>query len=274
MEEERKKKIKNSKIIINCNFKAKKSLRRQSLITDTNMKNEYTQTEEIFFKMHWSYFSGQYKIMSSNKLGDYLNSNNFDISSNLFGQLKRSNFYKKQIDDNLKTLNRLNGMNPVTRAKSFNNKIILNNKNSIFLNGINNNINIIANKKFLNNNVNRNNVNTNDNEQKNNMDNHDDLGEDNKMKIINNQNNKLFNFTIDNNSNHDIITKQFKKNSSPFSINIMKNKQNAVVRNNQKEEGNINNNFLSTKYNNFNNKSYKDNIKLKMAKSSTSFYKK
>ena len=274
MEEERKKKIKNSKIIINCNFKAKKSLRRQSLITDTNMKNEYTQTEEIFFKMHWSYFSGQYKIMSSNKLGDYLNSNNFDISSNLFGQLKRSNFYKKQIDDNLKTLNRLNGMNPVTRAKSFNNKIILNNKNSIFLNGINNNINIIANKKFLNNNVNRNNVNTNDNEQKNNMDNHDDLGEDNKMKIINNQNNKLFNFTIDNNSNHDIITKQFKKNSSPFSINIMKNKQNAVVRNNQKEEGNINKNFLSTKYNNFNNKSYKDNIKLKMAKSSTSFYKK
>ena len=272
MEEERKKKIKNSKIIINCNFKAKKSLRRQSLITDTNMKNEYTQTEEIFFKMHWSYFSGQYKIMSSNKLGDYLNSNNFDISSNLFGQLKRSNFYKKQIDDNLKTLNRLNGMNPVTRAKSFNNKIILNNKNSIFLNGINNNINIIANKKFLNNNVNRNNVNTNDNEQKNNMDNHDDLGEDNK--IINNQNNKLFNFTIDNNSNHDIITKQFKKNSSPFSINIMKNKQNAVVRNNQKEEGNINKNFLSTKYNNFNNKSYKDNIKLKMAKSSTSFYKK
>ena len=165
-------------------------------------------------------------------------------------------------------------MNPVTRAKSFNNKIILNNKNSIFLNGINNNINIIANKKFLNNNVNRNNVNTNDNEQKNNMDNHDDLGEDNKMKIINNQNNKLFNFTIDNNSNHDIITKQFKKNSSPFSINIMKNKQNAVVRNNQKEEGNINKNFLSTKYNNFNNKSYKDNIKLKMAKSSTSFYKK
>ena len=274
MEEERKKKIKNSKIIINCNFKAKKSLRRQSLITDTNMKNEYTQTEEIFFKMHWSYFSGQYKIMSSNKLGDYLNSNNFDISSNLFGQLKRSNFYKKQIDDNLKTLNRLNGMNPVTRAKSFNNKIILNNKNSIFLNGINNNINIIANKKFLNNNVNRNNVNTNDNEQKNNMDNHDDLGEDNKMKIINNQNNKLFNFTIDNNSNHDIITKQFKKNSSPFSINIMKNNQNAVVRNNQKEEGNINKNFLSTKYNNFNDKSYKDNIKLKMAKSSTSFYKK
>ena len=61
---------------------------------------------------------------------------------------------------------------------------------------------------------------------------------------------------------------------SSYSINIMKNKQNAVVRNNQKEEGNINKNFLSTKYNNFNDKSYKDNIKLKMAKSSTSFYKK
>ena len=269
MEEERKKKIKNSKIIINCNFKTKKSLKRQSLITDTNMKNEYTQTEEIFFKMHWSYFSGQYKIMSSNKFGDYLNSNNFDISSNLFGQLKRSNFYKKQIDENLRTLNRLNGMNPVTRAKSFNNKIILNKKNSIFLNGINNNMNIIANKKFLNN---KNNINTNDNEQKNNIDNHEDLGEENGMKMINNQNNKLFNFTIDNNSNNDIITKKFKKNFSPFSINLTKNKPNGI--NNPKENGNTNKNFLSTKYNNFNNKSYKDNIKLKMAKSSTSFYKK
>ena len=36
----------------------------------------------------------------------------------------------------------------------------------------------------------------------------------------------------------------------------------------------MNNNYLETKYNNFNDKSYNDNIKLKMAKSSTSFYKK
>ena len=34
--------------------------------------------------------------MSCNKLGDYFNNNNFDFSSNLFGQLKKSNFYKKQ----------------------------------------------------------------------------------------------------------------------------------------------------------------------------------
>ena len=269
IEEERKKKIKNAKIIINCNYRSKKNLKRQSLITDTNMKSEYTQTEEIFFKMHWSYFSGQYKIMSCNKLGDYLNNNNFDISSNLFGQIKRNNIYKKNIDENLRTLNRLNGINPVTRAKSFNSKIVFNNKNSIFLNGIKNNINIIGNKKFMNNNINKNN--RIDNEQKNNGDNHEDLVGQNRMKILNNPNNKLFNFTIDNSSNN-MINKELKKTSSPFSMNLIKTKQNENARKFKKEEGN--NQFLSTKYNNFNDKSYKDSIKLKMAKSSTSFYKK
>ena len=273
IEEERKKKIKNAKIVINCNFKTKKFFKRQALITDTNMKNEYTQTEEIFFKMHWSYFSGQYKIMSYNKLGDYLNNNNFDISSNLFGQLKRSNLYKKQIDENLRTLNRLNGINPVTRAKSFNNKILLNNKNSIFLNGINNNINIIGNKKFLENNMNRNN-NKFDNEQKNNIENNGELRKENRMKISNNSNNKFYNYTIDTNANSNFLNKEPKKSTSPFAIHLLKNKQNSKLRNNQNGDGNINNKFMSTKYNNFNDKSYKDNIKLKMAKSSTSFHKK
>ena len=172
IEEERRKKLRNSKIFINCNIKTRKNMRKQNLITDSHVKNEYTQTEEIFFKMHWTYFSGQYKIMSCNKLGDYFNNNNFDFSSNLFGQLKKSNFYKKQIDENLKVLNRLNGINSVTRAKSFNNKIIFNNKNSIILQGVNSKININDAKKYLNNNLKKNNnINKNDNEQKNNIDN-------------------------------------------------------------------------------------------------------
>ena len=275
IEEERRKKLRNSKIFINCNIKTRKNMRKQNLITDSHVKNEYTQTEEIFFKMHWTYFSGQYKIMSSNKLGDYFNNNNFDFSSNLFGQLKKSNFYKKQIDENLKVLNRLNGINSVTRAKSFNNKIIFNNKNSIILQGVNSKININDAKKYLNNNLKKNNnINKNDNEQKNNIDNYGDINGQNKIDIINNKNNKLFNFTIDNNSNKDLLNKEPKKQSTTFAINIIKNKQNGIFRNNIKEGINMNNNYLETKYNNFNDKSYNDNIKLKMAKSSTSFYKK
>ena len=273
IEEERRKKLRNSKIFINCNIKTRKNMRKQNLITDSHVKNEYTQTEEIFFKMHWTYFSGQYKIMSCNKLGDYFNNNNFDFSSNLFGQLKKSNFYKKQIDENLKVLNRLNGINSVTRAKSFNNKIIFNNKNSIILQGVNSKININDAKKYLNNNLKKIN-NKNDNEQKNNIDNYGDINGQNKIDIINNKNNKLFNFTIDNNSNKDLLNKEPKKQSTTFAINIIKNKQNGIFRNNIKEGINMNNNYLETKYNNFNDKSYNDNIKLKMAKSSTSFYKK
>ena len=273
IEEERRKKLRNSKIFINCNIKTRKNMRKQNLITDSHVKNEYTQTEEIFFKMHWTYFSGQYKIMGCNKLGDYFNNNNFDFSSNLFGQLKKSNFYKKQIDENLKVLNRLNGINSVTRAKSFNNKIIFNNKNSIILQGVNSKININDAKKYLNNNLKKNN-NKNDNEQKNNIDNYGDINGQNKIDIINNKNNKLFNFTIDNNSNKDLLNKEPKKQSTTFAINIIKNKQNGIFRNNIKEGINMNNNYLETKYNNFNDKSYNDNIKLKMAKSSTSFYKK
>ncbi len=269
LEEEKKKKVKAAKIIINCNFKAKITRRRQTLITDSNMKSEYTQTEEIFFKMHWSYFSGQYKIMSCSKFGNFVN-NNFDISSsNLFGQLKRNNLYRKNLDDNLKTINKFNGMNPVIRAKSFNNKIILNNnRNSVSLNGANNNVNIINSKKYYNNNIKKTNININknDNEQKNNADNN------NNIQL--NKNNKLFNFTMDKTPKNNIMNKDMIKTSTSFPMNIVRNKQNIGARIVPKGEGNINNNFISTKYNNFNDNQYKDNIKIKMAKSSTSFYKK
>jgi hypothetical protein len=230
------------------------------------MKSEYTQTEEIFFKMHWSYFSGQYKIMSCTRI--VINNNSgFDFTANIFGQLKKSNLYSKQIDDSFKTINKLNGLLPVNRAKSFNNKIILsnknNNRNSVFLNNLNKNMNINDKKKYFNNNINKN---KNDNEQKNNADNN------NNIQL--NKNNKLFNFTMDKTPKNNIMNKDMIKTSTSFPINLVRNKQNIGARNVPKGEGNINNNFISTKYNNFNDNQYKDNIKIKMAKSSTSFYKK
>ena len=266
LEEEKKKKLKNAKIIINCNLKAKLTRKKQTFITDTNMKSEYTQTEEIFFKMHWSYFSGQYKIMSCTRI--VINNNSgFDFTANIFGQLKKSNLYGKQIDDSFKTINKLNGLLPVNRAKSFNNKIILsnknNNRNSVFLNNLNKNMNINDKKKYFNNNINKN---KNDNEQKNNADNN------NNIQL--NKNNKLFNFTMDKTPKNNIMNKDMIKTSTSFPINLVRNKQNIGARNVPKGEGNINNNFISTKYNNFNDNQYKDNIKIKIAKSSTSFYKK
>jgi len=147
--------------------------------------------------------------MSCNKFPSYLNNNNnFELSTNLFGQLKKSNVFKKQIDDNFKTINKLNGMLPVTRAKSFNNKILFNNnKNSFLLNGINNNKNINGYKKNNNNNGDKNNK--NDNEHKNNADNNNTLSESHRMKMINSQNNKLYTFTTDKNQKNFISFRKY-----------------------------------------------------------------
>ena len=265
LEEEKKKKNKNLKIVINCNTKLKKNQKKINLITDPNMKSEYTQTEEIFFKMHWSYFSGQYKIMSSNILGNLLDKNNFDISSNWFGQFKNNTLYRKQVNlNNLRTLNKFNSMNPAGRAKSFNNKIIINNNNNI--------------KKYSDNNLNKVNINImnnrNDNEQKNNLENHYDLSEENRNKIMQNKN-KLLNYNLEKNSKNHLINSNVFKAPTPFVNSLINNNihDSKLIASNIINK-NTNNNFFSTKYNNkFNNKIYTDNIKSKMAKSSTSFYK-
>ena len=71
------------KIIINCNNTKKEKEQKEKLekekmvnfITEPPRKDAQTQTEDIFFKMHWSYFAGEYPILQS-KLG-----NRFTISS-------------------------------------------------------------------------------------------------------------------------------------------------------------------------------------------------
>jgi hypothetical protein len=71
------------KIIINCNNSKKEKEQKEKIekekipnfITEPPRKDAQTQTEDIFFKMHWSYFAGEYPILQS-KLG-----NRFTISS-------------------------------------------------------------------------------------------------------------------------------------------------------------------------------------------------
>ena len=291
LEEEKRKKNKNSKIIINCNNeKIKKIIKQQITPTEPNTKNEYTQTEEIFFKMHWSYFNGQYKIMTCNRRGPlFHNSNNFlGLSANLFGQLKYSNFYKRQTNmNNINALNKFNGsLNHNIRSRSLNNKLILNTKNPTPL----------SNKKNFNfnNNINKNISNNNEInksiEQKNNK----DIKKDNFIKIndqkpnsneeIKIENNNQFDYTMKKDIKIDILNKDFIKTNFSIPKPLMGNKQNKSkpkINNNDfqlnkfyKNENihNGNKNFVSTKYGFNKNKIKNENLKFKMSKSSSSFY--
>ena len=297
LEEEKKKKLKNPKIIINCNNandKNKKNLKQQTIMTDPNMKNEYTQTEEIFFKMHWSYFSGQYKILACRKKITYSNNhyNFIGVSANLFGQIN-NNLYKRQMDiNNINALNKLNAnLYYNIRSKSLNNKIILNNKIEIPINNNLKNFNInknsVSNK--YNNLINNNNLNnknlSNDNDQKNNEDINDGqnskkLISQNSAKKLNVENNKLYNLTMNKGLKKEVLNKEFIKTTNSNSIsnpignknNKSKNSMNMKKGTNIKNE-NSNNKFYSTKYNGFNKNKINNNLKIKMAKSSSSFYK-
>ena len=290
LEEEKRKKNKPSKIVINChnNDKIKKIIKQQAIMTDVNMKNEYTQTEEIFFKMHWSYFSGQYKILSCNRRGHLFNNNYMGVSSNFFGPLKNNSIYKRQMNlNNLNSLNKFNGgLNYNIRSKSLNNKIIINNKNDVPL--VNNSKNFINKKNNNNKHYNIiNNIN-NINNTKQNI----DKEQKNKGEIKNNkiaEKAKHFNFNINKEIKKELSNKEFIKTnfSIPIPIkgykNINKSKDSKyydINNKNEKENGIINNgnnsnkNYYATKYNGFHEKNNnKENLKIKMTKSSSSFYK-
>jgi hypothetical protein len=291
LQEEKRKKGK-SKIIINCNNseKLKKIIRKQVILTDTNMKNEYTQTEEIFFKKHWSYFSGQYKILSCNRM-NFL-SNNY-MSSNFFGQLNNKYFKRQLNSNNISSLNKFGGSsNNINininnnRSKSLNNKIVINNiKKEIPLvnktkkNIINNrNTNINSNKNSINNvNVNKNNKIINEKEPKNG-------GESEKNKNVEKE--RHFNFNLNTKEiKKELSNKEFIKPhlSIPFPTkgnknnNKSKDNKNNII-NNKKEKdngitnnGNNNSKISSNKFNVINDN--KETAKIKMTKSSSSFYK-
>ena len=57
--------------------------------TEPNTKNDYSQTEEIFFRMHWSFFVGKYKILTGRSTNNNLpNISNFPL--NLIGKLNNN----------------------------------------------------------------------------------------------------------------------------------------------------------------------------------------
>ena len=347
-EEKRKKSKSSSKIVINCNNEKNKKVERvqQPIITDPNMKNEYTQTEEIFFKMHWSYFSGQYKILSCKSRGMMMSNNNyFGLSQNFFGQLRNMNIYNNSLLNNRRNgdiinnnYNKYNGkiiynnnnLN-VIRSKSLSNRMIfsgksttpgLNYKRNYNINGtinknniINHYYNQIINENRINSNViqkEHNNDDTKLNGQKEEENNYYKMNGQNNIKIVKAQNEISTNqkkimgktFLVNKQPNNKNLANSKENNKINFNktstslMNPFPTKQKKIINNkfNNHNNSNIKNNynkiqneengmtneenenlgkkFLSSKYNVLNsNTIYKDSLKNKMAKSSTSFYK-
>ena len=242
--------------------------------------------------MHWSYFKDQYKIMSCNRKWPLLNRNNFfGISPNFF---KNNNFYKKQMNiNNINSINKYNGsLNHNIRSRSLNNKIILNNNKNNIPFPMNNNFN-----NNINNNINKNNINNKDNNINKNNEKNNILGlkNDKTLKIISNHNsniqkNKQFSLNVSKEIKKDFNNNELIKTTNfviPKPIMGNKNKSKSIINNNinnnhnnniqNEKENEITNNekttkFLSTKYVFNKNKIKKDNLKIKMSKSSSSFY--
>ena len=174
LEEEKKKKLVAAKIVINCTNNVRPIYQNMN----NNTKSEYTQTEEIFFQKHWTYFAGQYKIIDCGPRLIRTNQNYFGISTNLFGQLRtKGDLLKNAVVNNYKS-NNLNN-------KRYGN-FIKPNKNKENLNNSNNNMNILRPQSFSNKVVfNKKNI----RQQKQNLDN-------NRINRINN----LLNFSQKNNN--------------------------------------------------------------------------
>ena len=302
LEEEKKKKLKTPKIVINCNLIDKKKQNNiNQQITDPITRDDYTQTEDIFFKMHWSYFCGQYKILSCRR-ANFFNNNFIGISTNLFGQLKNNTFfYKRQMDiNNINTINKYkSNLNNNIRSQSLNNKIIINYKNGIPIakNGKNYNIhnNINKNKTFNKYNYYHNNIINEssiiDKNQKKNKDNNNSINNEiyerngiklpsnqNSLKKVNIENENFFNLTLNKGPKKNELPKEFIKTTSSIPIPSLekknrKSKSKKIINNDNNNIDNKKKIFSSTKYNGFNKqKDFNENLN-KMAKSSSSFYK-
>ena len=237
LEEERKKKLNASKIIINCNNISNK-IALQNLYSNT--KNEYTQTEDIFFKMHWSYFAGQYKIIDASP--KILPQNNFfSISTNLFGQIKtKTDFYKHAVVNNYNNNYNSNKRYNNFEKNSKNKENFNNNKNNNNNMRMNNNMRPQSfNNKIIFNKKNIKQIQNKDNNSNNNIKNLLNFSQNNYNYINNNNNNFINNKDIKNIIKHNSsIIKNQNKLSSNIKTNLDKARLAYVAKNYQKKESN------------------------------------
>ena len=230
----------NQNIFININISNNINKRR----FDNKIDSE-TQTEEIFFKIHWSYFIGAYPILSPT-IYKYNNNDNYNVDNNLnvFTRTSRNNYYYQKFSKN----NNLKDNNVHNR-----------NETNSFLYNKNNNLNNNNNKNFGrgNNNIsnnylyhllkfNGNNLVENNNNEKN-------------LKIINsnfNSNNSLNN----SNNRNNALTPQY-ANNIHLTFNTLANGAILVSKVPKDNNNNnvVNNNIINNNNNNNKNKNV-DNI--------------
>jgi len=234
----------NQNIFININISNNINKRR----FDNKIDSE-TQTEEIFFKIHWSYFIGAYPILSPT-IYKYNNNDNYNVDNNfnVFTRTSRNNYYYQKFSKN----NNLKDNNVHNR-----------NETNSFLYNKNNNLNNNNNKNFGrgNNNIsnnylyhllkfNGNNLVENNNNEKN-------------LKIINsnfNSNNSLNN----SNNRNNALTPQY-ANNIHLTFNTLANGAilvSKVPKDNNNNNNVVNNNIINNNNNNNNNNKNKnvDNI--------------
>ena len=231
----------NQNIFININISNNINKRR----FDNKIDSE-TQTEEIFFKIHWSYFIGAYPILSPT-IYKYNNNDNYNVDNNfnVFTRTSRNNYYYQKFSKN----NNLKDNNVHNR-----------NETNSFLYNKNNNLNNNNNKNFGrgNNNIsnnylyhllkfNGNNLAENNNNEKN-------------LKIINsnfNSNNSLNN----SNNRNNALTPQY-ANNIHLTFNTLANGAilvSKVPKDNNNNNNVVNNNIINNNNNNNKNKNV-DNI--------------
>ena len=230
LEEERKKKLNAAKIVINCN---NNKINLQNL--NSNTKNEYTQTEEIFFKMHWTYFAGQYKIIDCGPRLITNNKNYFGISTNLFGQIRTKNdFYKNSVVNNYRNSNNNNNKRYGNLMKTNRNNENLNISN-------NNNMNILRPQSFNNKIIfNKKSLKAEDNDKNYKFNNLLNFSQKNNNIILNNnQNTNKFNSDKNMNNKINFNNRNSQNNiSSNMKTNLDKTRLSYLAKNNKMKESN------------------------------------
>ena len=141
--------------IQNNNQNKQNQNQNQLAATEPNFKSDYTQTEEIFFRMHWTFFVGKYKILTGKKT----NNNNLpNICTIPLNMAKLNNNYINPFSYSSHKKNDLviNGKIKTTNWTKFGNVFVdEKNINQILKQNGNNNIKVIKNYGIE---INRNNL--------------------------------------------------------------------------------------------------------------------
>ena len=155
--------------IKNKNINQKQNNQKNGNIIEKIMVDSHTQTEDIFFKMHWSYFIGSFHIITAKNTNTNIFNKTSTVTDYIFQKYgsinkKRIKSYKNPLDNDLYKTNYDNSNNIENFSlfnlqKTFNNNQSKNSSINYTLKSLNNAFNIIRPLKLNDNITNDNNFN-------------------------------------------------------------------------------------------------------------------